>query len=208
MNSFSKTNWTTWVGICLGAVVGGAIVYGLLFIVQPGNDLPEETVAIRTDEAESNKTGYIHVERATSDYENFVSAMEELRAFEEELQQDLRSREEELEARHRELQEGAEFWAPERLQREQQEFMQEHQEYQIDLQRIQQRIRRKEAELLEPIENRVSDLVESIARQRGLKRVVRYDERQDIVWVTEELDFTEELAEKLTGESASGENGQ
>ncbi len=221
MNLFNRINWTTGAGVGLGLVAGAILVYALFVVAPVEGETPVESAAQEEVEVteeiapagessgSSSKTGYVHLERAMSGYEDFVSAMEEVQEFEEELEAEMRRRGEELEAEMQELQQAAELLGPEEQQRRQQELMQKHQQFQMDVQQMQQRIEEKEAELLEPIHQRVQELVEQVARARGFNRIVRYDiEGSDIVWVEEELDVTEELAEKLADRSNGGAEGQ
>jgi len=151
------------------------------------------------------KAGYVDLELVLRNYDPYIEARSELEEMNEQFQEKMEKKKEEIEELRSNLQQS-DMLGQRSKQKLQQELMQKGQEFQIEARSGQRRLEAKQEELLGPVRDVVQVAVGDVAAERDLDIVHRYDiENATVLWVSEELEISQQVIDKLEENQQSEE---
>lgn len=183
------------------------ILGSLILLVVAGGVFTRSVAQTEGAEAATSKTGdleigYVNLSRALESFEPYQKAQEELETYHEQLQEDISSREKEL----KQLREEMQFLSRSEQAQKRKEFMSKMQNFRARAKQSEQKMQKKQKELLEPVRNRVQEVVTEFGEEEGLDVIKQYDNQaSDVLWVSAKVDVTGEIIDRLDKLEAESE---
>ncbi len=154
----------------------------------------EQTVEVQPQTRSDLKVGYVNLERSLNAFQPYLDAQEDLREYQQGLQEKIDEREAEIE----QLQEGLQFLAQERQQEVYEQLQMMMQEYRTLIQESEMQLDVREEELLRPIRERVKVAIGTVGEEMGLEVIKQFDGRvTDVLWVSSQVDLTDAIIQHL-----------